>query len=44
MGPRDKSIIAILMVGFIPSISVIFGLEIIDDEQSSQLFFLFWKL
>ena len=44
MGPRDKSIIAILMVGFIPSISVIFGLEIIDDEQSSQLFFLFCKL
>jgi len=44
MDSRTKSIVAILMIGFVPSISVFFSLEIIDNERASQLFFLFCKL
>lgn len=36
---RNKPLIAILLVGFIPSASVIFGIEIIESELLSQLFF-----
>lgn len=36
---RNKPLIAILLVGFIPSASVIFGIEIIENELLSQLFF-----
>ena len=36
---RNKHLIAILLVGFIPSASVIFGIEIIESELLSQLFF-----
>ena len=36
---RNKPLIAILFVGFIPSASVIFGIEIIESELLSQLFF-----
>ena len=40
----DKPLIAILLVGFIPSASVIFGIEIIDNELFSQIFFLSCKI
>ena len=41
---RNKPLIAILLVGFIPSASVIFGIEIIDNELSSQIFFASCKI
>ena len=44
MESKKQSIIAVLLVGFIPSISVIFGIKIIDDELTSQIFFLSCKL
>jgi membrane protease YdiL (CAAX protease family) len=40
----NKPLIAILLVGFIPSASVIFGIEIIENELSSQLFFASCKI
>ena len=40
----DKPLIAILLVGFIPSASVIFGIEIIDNELYSQIFFVSCKI
>ena len=33
---KDKPLIAILLIGFVPSISVIFGIKIIEDEFYSQ--------
>ncbi|MBC64529.1 MAG: hypothetical protein CMB15_02710 [Euryarchaeota archaeon] len=36
---KDKPLIAILLIGFVPSISVIFGIKIIEDEFYSQIFF-----
>ena len=36
---HNKPLIAILLVGLIPSVSVIFGIEIIENELLSQLFF-----
>ena len=44
MEERHKSIIPILLVGFIPSISVIFGIKIIENELHSQIFFVICKL
>lgn len=44
MDSRSKSIISVLLICFVPSMSVIFGLKIIDDEFYSQLFFLSCKL
>ena len=44
MDSRSKSIISVLLICFVPSMSVIFGLKIIDDEFFSQLFFLSCKL
>ena len=44
MESKKQSIIAILLVGFIPSLSVIFGIKIIDDELTSQIFFFSCKL
>jgi len=44
MQDRNQSLIAILLVGFVPSISVIFGIKIIDNELYSQIFFMFCKL
>jgi|TARA_B110000495_G_C22976236_1_gene573419 hypothetical protein len=44
MNARYQSLLAILLVGFVPSISIIFGINIIDDEFSSQIFFLLCKL
>ena len=41
---HDKPLIAILLVGFIPSASVIFGIEIIDNELFSQIFFVSCKI
>ena len=40
----DKPLIAILLVGFIPSASVIFGIGIIDNELFSQIFFVSCKI
>ena len=40
----NKPLIAILLVGFIPSASVIFGIEIIENELLSQLFFASCKI
>ena len=40
----NKPLIAILLVGFIPSASVIFGIEIIENELLSQLFFVSCKI
>lgn len=44
MEPKQKDVLAILMVGFVPSLSVIFGIKIIDNELHSQIFFFFCKL
>ena len=44
MEPRRDAAIAILLVGFVPSLSVLFGIEIIDDESLSQLFFILCKI
>ena len=44
MEERYKSLLPILLVGFIPSISVIFGIKIIDNELHSQIFFVICKL
>lgn len=44
MQDRHQSLIAILLVGFVPSISVIFGIRIIDNELYSQIFFMICKL
>ena len=44
MESKKLSIIAVLLVGFIPSISVIFGIKLIDDELMSQIFFFSCKL
>ena len=44
MEERYKSLLAILLVGFIPSISVIFGIKIIENELHSQIFFVICKL
>ena len=41
---HDKPLIAILLVAFIPSASVIFGIEIIDNEFLSQIFFVSCKI
>ena len=41
---HDKPLIAILLVAFIPSASVIFGIEIIDNELLSQIFFVSCKI
>ena len=41
---HDKPLIAILLVAFIPSASVIFGIEIIDSELLSQIFFVSCKI
>ena len=41
---HDKPLIAILLVGFIPSASVIFGIGIIDNELFSQIFFVSCKI
>ena len=40
----EKPLIAILLVGFVPSISVIFGISIIEDELFSQIFFAACKI
>ena len=40
----EKPLIAILLVGFVPSISVIFGIGIIEDELISQIFFATCKI
>ena len=40
----NKPLIAILLVGFIPSASVIFGIQVIDDELFSQIFFVSCKI
>ena len=39
MESHNKPLIAILLVGFIPSVSVIFGIKVIENELLSQLFF-----
>lgn len=44
MEERYKSLLPILLVGFIPSISVIFGIKIIENELHSQIFFVVCKL
>ena len=44
MEERYKSLLPILLVGFIPSISVIFGIKIIENELYSQIFFVICKL
>jgi membrane protease YdiL (CAAX protease family) len=44
MESKKHSLVAILLVGFIPSISIIFGIKIIEDDFLSQLFFLSCKL
>jgi len=44
MEERYKSLLPILLVGFIPSISVIFGIKIIENELHSQIFFVICKL
>ena len=44
MESKNRSLLALLLVGFVPSISVIFGIKIIDDELTSQIFFLSCKL
>lgn len=44
MEERYKSLLPILLVGFIPSISVIFGIKIIENEFHSQIFFVICKL
>ena len=41
---HNKPLIAILLVAFIPSASVIFGIEIIDNEFLSQIFFVSCKI
>ena len=41
---KNKPLIPILLVGFIPSASVIFGIEIIENEFHSQIFFAFCKV
>ena len=40
----EKPLIALLLVGFVPSISVIFGISIIEDELFSQIFFAACKI
>ena len=40
----EKPLIAILLIGFVPSISVIFGIGIIEDELISQIFFVTCKI
>tara|TARA_B100000287_G_scaffold246899_1_gene232079 strand:- start:61 stop:747 length:687 start_codon:yes stop_codon:yes gene_type:complete len=44
MEERYKSLLPILLVGFVPSISVIFGIKIIENEFYSQIFFVICKL
>ena len=44
MEERYTSLLPILLVGFIPSISVIFGIKIIENELHSQIFFVICKL
>ena len=44
MEQRYKSLLPILLVGFVPSISVIFGIKIIENELHSQIFFVICKL
>ncbi len=44
MEERYKSLLPILLVGFVPSISVIFGIKIIENEFHSQIFFAICKL
>ena len=41
---KNKPLIPILLVGFIPSASVIFGIEIIENEFYSQIFFALCKI
>jgi hypothetical protein len=44
METRKQSLLAILLVCFVPSISVIFGIKVIDDELLAQIFFISCKL
>ena len=44
MESRKSALMGILLVGFIPSISVIFGIKILEDELSSQVFFIVCKI
>lgn len=44
MEERYKSLLPIFLVGFVPSISVIFGIKIIENEFHSQIFFAICKL
>jgi membrane protease YdiL (CAAX protease family) len=44
MEERYNSLLPILLVGFVPSISVIFGIKIIENELHSQIFFIICKL
>ena len=44
MEERYKSLLPILLVGFVPSISVVFGIKIIENEFYSQIFFVICKL
>ena len=41
---KNKPLIPILLVGFIPTASVIFGIEIIENELYSQIFFTLCKV
>ena len=41
---KNKPLIPILLVGFIPTASVIFGIEIIENELYSQIFFALCKV
>ena len=44
MESKNKSLLSLILVGFVPSISVIFGIKIIDDELISQIFFISCKI
>ena len=44
METRRSTLMGILLVGFIPSISVIFGIKILEDELSSQVLFIVCKI
>ena len=44
MGDRTSALTAILLVGFIPTISIVFTLYYNDDELTSQIFFMACKI
>ena len=44
MGDRTSALTAILLVGFIPTISIVFTLNYNDDELTSQIFFMACKI